>query len=26
MFNFKRHEMFEIPEAERVNPDVKSLF
>ncbi len=26
MFNFKRHEMFEIPEAERVAPNVKSLF
>ena len=26
MFNFKRHEMFEIPEVERVAPDVKSLF
>ncbi len=26
MFNFKRQEMFEVPEAERVNPNVKSLF
>ena len=26
MFNFKRHEMFEVPEAERATPDVKSLF
>lgn len=26
MFNFKRHEMFEAPEAERATPDVKSLF
>lgn len=26
MFNFKRHEMFEVPEGERATPNVKSLF
>ena len=26
MFNFQRRTLFEIPEAERVNPNVKSLF